>query len=159
MFVASLARKLIGLLKWREPYVARSTYRGSDIAHRSWTSNVRNPRRMNRYVKASRQRHENLWVWYTYLWASFVASHLTSILNLSDSYMSRTKRKKRLNMSANYSSTVDAIIATAKLAKKSEFRKILSVKNDQLTQLRLSFDDILLVLQGNWPWWHRTATL
>lgn len=54
-------------------------------------------------------------------------------------------------MSANYSSTVDAIIATAELAKKSEFRKILSVKNDQLTQLRLSFDDILLVLQGNWP--------
>lgn len=87
---------------------------------------------------------------HTYVGAS-VASNLTSILKLSDFYMSRTKRKKRLNMSANYSSTVDAIIATAKLAKKSEFRKILSVKNDQLTQLRLSFDDILLVLQGNWP--------
>lgn len=54
-------------------------------------------------------------------------------------------------MSANYSRTVDAIIATAKLVKKSELRKSLSVKNDQLTQLRLSFDDILLVLQGNWP--------
>lgn len=65
--------------------------------------------------------------------------------------MSRTKRKIRLNMSANYSSTIDAIFATAKLVKKSELRKSLSVKNDQLTQLRLSFDDILLVLQGNWP--------
>ena len=54
-------------------------------------------------------------------------------------------------MSANYSSIVDAIIATAKLAKKFELRKNLSGKNDQLTQLRLSFDDILLVLQGNWP--------
>lgn len=64
-------------------------------------------------------------------------------MNLSDSYMSRTKRKKRLNMSANHSSTADATIATAKLAKKSEFRKSLSVKNDQITQLRLSFDDIL----------------
>lgn len=54
-------------------------------------------------------------------------------------------------MSANYGSIVDTIIATAKLATKIEFRKSLSVKNDQLTQLRLSFDDILLVLQGNWP--------
>lgn len=54
-------------------------------------------------------------------------------------------------MSANYSSTIDAIFATAKLVKKSELRKSLSVKSDQLTQLRLSFDDILLVLQGNWP--------
>ena len=96
--------------------ITRPIYRGSNFAHRSWTSNAET----HLVLVYTRQsfRYEDMKNWYyIHTCGVLVASFLTSIKELSDSYMPKTKWLKRRHMYRKWLNKIVLLILIRKITK------------------------------------------